>query len=79
MSALVMDGAEIGAGSIVGAGAMLTKGTRIPPGSLVLGAPAKVVRLLTVSEQKSIEALAAKYVSVGKYYLDRRGSSDERV
>jgi carbonic anhydrase/acetyltransferase-like protein (isoleucine patch superfamily) len=73
MSALVMDGAEIGAGSIVGAGALVTKGTRIPPGSLVLGAPAKVVRLLTVSEQKGIEALAAKYVVVGKYYLERKG------
>src|ERR1700676_1276337 len=70
MNAVVMDGAEVGAGSIIGAGALLTKGTRIPPGSLVLGAPAKVVRLLTVSEQKSIEALAAKYVVVGRYYLE---------
>jgi gamma-carbonic anhydrase len=72
MNALVMDGAEIGAGSIVGAGALLTKGTRFPPGSLVLGAPAKVVRLLTVTEQKSIEDLAAKYVAVGRYYLAKR-------
>ena len=72
MSAVIMDGAEVGAGSIVGAGALLTKGTSVPPGSLVLGSPAKVVRLLTASEQKSIEELAAKYVSVGKYYLERK-------
>jgi gamma-carbonic anhydrase len=70
MNALVMDGAEIGAGSIIGAGALVTKETRIPPGSLVLGSPAKVVRLLTVGEQKSIEDLSAKYVVVGRYYLE---------
>ena len=72
MSAVIMDGVEVGAGSIVGAGALLTKGTSVPPGSLVLGSPAKVVRLLTASEQKSIEDLAAKYVSVGKYYLEKK-------
>jgi carbonic anhydrase/acetyltransferase-like protein (isoleucine patch superfamily) len=70
MNALIMDGAEIGAGSMIGAGALVTKETRIPPGSLVLGSPAKVVRLLTASEQKSIEDLSAKYVVVGKYYLE---------
>jgi gamma-carbonic anhydrase len=72
MSALVMDGAEIGAGSIIGAGALVTKGKRIPPGSLVLGSPAKVVRPLTADEQTSIEELAAKYVAVGRYYLAKR-------
>jgi gamma-carbonic anhydrase len=72
MSAVIMDGVEVGAGSIVGAGALLTKGTSVPPGSLVLGSPAKVVRLLTAGEQKSIEELAAKYVCVGKYYLERK-------
>jgi len=71
MNAVVMDGADVGAGSIIGAGALITKETRIPPGALVLGSPAKVVRLLTVGEQKGIEELAAKYVAVGKYYLAR--------
>jgi carbonic anhydrase/acetyltransferase-like protein (isoleucine patch superfamily) len=73
MNAVVMDGAEVGAGSIIGAGALLTKETRIPPGSLVLGSPAKVVRTLTTAEQKGIEELAAKYVAVGKYYLGKGG------
>jgi carbonic anhydrase/acetyltransferase-like protein (isoleucine patch superfamily) len=72
MNAVVMDGAEVGAGSIIGAGALLTKGTTIPPGSLVLGSPGKVVRRLTVDEQKGIEELAEKYVCVGRYYLERR-------
>jgi gamma-carbonic anhydrase len=72
MNAVVLDGAEVGSDSIIGAGALLTKETRVPPGSLVLGTPAKVVRPLTVAEQKSIEELAAKYVAVGKYYLAKR-------
>src|ERR1700688_3313355 len=57
MNAVVLDGAEVGSDSIIGAGALLTKETRVPPGSLVLGAPAKVVRPLTAAEQKSIEEL----------------------
>ena len=78
MNAIVMDGTEVGAGSIIGAGALVTKESRIPPGSLVLGSPAKIVRLLTAGEQKGIEELAAKYVSVGKYYLDRSQNSEVR-
>ena len=75
MNAIVMDGAEVGSGSIIGAGALVTKGTRIPPGSLVLGSPAKIVRPLTAAEQKGIEELAAKYVSVGKYYWGKEAAA----
>src|ERR1700722_10415624 len=44
MNATLLDGVEIGARCIIGAHALVTGGTKIPPGSLVLGAPAKVVR-----------------------------------
>jgi gamma-carbonic anhydrase len=71
MNAVVLDGAEVGTGSIIGAGALITKESKIPPGSLVLGAPGKVVRSLTNAEQKGIEELAAKYVAVGRYYIGR--------
>src|ERR1700689_2070081 len=47
MGAIILDGAEIGARSIIGAGALVTGGKKIPPGSLVLGSPAKVVRTLS--------------------------------
>jgi gamma-carbonic anhydrase len=68
MGATVMDGAEIGSGSIVGAHCLITKGTVIPPGSLVTGSPGKVVRRLTPGEIKGIEDLAAKYeVIAGRY------------
>src|SRR5712675_2158879 len=44
MGAVILDGAVIGRQSLIGAKALVTQGTKIPPGSLVLGAPAKVVR-----------------------------------
>jgi gamma-carbonic anhydrase len=49
---------------------LITKETIIPPGSLVLGSPGKVVRSLAIDEQKGIEKLAAKYVAVAKYYKE---------
>ena len=66
MGAIILDGAEIGARSIIGAGALVTKGKVIPPGSLVMGAPAKVVRTLDQTEQLAIKAWAEKYVEVAK-------------
>ena len=42
--AMVLDGARIGEGCLIGAGAIVTPNKEIPPGSVVLGAPGKVVR-----------------------------------
>ena len=44
MGAIILDGAEIGARSIIGAGTLVTGGTKIPPGSLVVGSPGRVRR-----------------------------------
>lgn len=55
MSSTVMNGAVIGTGSIVGAGALVTQGTQIPPNSMVLGSPAKVVRETTEQERAGID------------------------
>ena len=68
MGAIVLDGAEIGARSIVGAGALVTGGKKIPPGSLVLGSPARVVRQLTLEEQAGIKLWAEKYVALSRAY-----------
>ena len=62
MSATVLDGAVIGDHCIVGAGALVTKGTVVPPGSMVVGAPAKVLRVLTVAEKAGVRRYAEKYV-----------------
>ncbi len=71
MGAIVLDGAVIGERSIVGAGAVVTGGTEIPPGSLVLGTPAKVVRTLSLDEQQGVKYWAEKYVTQSRKYLAR--------
>jgi len=73
MGAIVLDGAEIGARSIIGAGALVTQHKQIPPGSLVLGSPAKVVRALDHEEQLSIKSWAEKYVEVSRKYRENNG------
>jgi len=69
MGAIVLDGAVIGAQSLIGAKALVTQGTKIPPGSLVLGAPAKVVRKLTPKERAGLKHWADKYVANAAYCL----------
>jgi carbonic anhydrase/acetyltransferase-like protein (isoleucine patch superfamily) len=68
MQSTILDQAVIGAGSVVGAGALVTARTVIPPRSLVLGAPAKVVRALTAEDEAFHRALAAKYVRLKENY-----------
>jgi carbonic anhydrase/acetyltransferase-like protein (isoleucine patch superfamily) len=74
MGAVILDGAIIGRQSIIGAKALVTQGARIPPGSLVLGAPGKVVRKLTREERAGLKWWAQKYVDNGAYCL-RHGIS----
>jgi carbonic anhydrase/acetyltransferase-like protein (isoleucine patch superfamily) len=69
MGAVILDGVVIGKQSIIGAKALVTQGTKIPPGSLVLGAPAKVVRKLTKEERAGLKWWAQKYVDNGAYCL----------
>jgi len=71
MGAIVLDGAEIGARSIVGAGALVTGGRKFPPGSLILGSPAKVVRVLLPEEQTGIRVWADRYVQLSRDYIAR--------
>ena len=71
MGAIVLDGAEIGARSIIGAGAVVTGGKIFPPGSLILGTPAKVVRALTLDEQAGIRTWADRYVTLSREYIAR--------
>ena len=68
MGAVVLDGAVIGAGSLVGAGALVTGNTVVPPRSLVLGSPARVVRSLTDAEVERNRANAAHYVRMAAMY-----------
>jgi gamma-carbonic anhydrase len=71
MGATILDGAEIGARCIIGAGALVTGGKKISPGSMVLGAPAKVVRQLSQQEQAGIRVWAERYVTLSRKYRER--------
>lgn len=71
MGAIVLDGAEIGERSIIGAGALVTGGTIIPPGSLALGSPAKVVRTLCLDDQSKVKTWALKYVVQSRKFMAR--------
>ncbi|TMQ12589.1 MAG: gamma carbonic anhydrase family protein [Deltaproteobacteria bacterium] len=75
MGATILDGARIGRGSLVGAGALVTPGTDIPPDSLVLGAPARVVRPVNAREREQIEYGAVHYVELARRYLAGDGES----
>ena len=72
MGAVILDGAVIGKQSIIGAKALVTQGMKVPPGSLVLGAPAKVIRKLTKKERAMIKWLAEHYVDNGAYCLKHK-------
>ena len=61
IQATVLDGASVGEGSIIGAGAVVPAGRDIPPHSLVLGMPGRVVRTLDPSAAEMHAALAGKY------------------
>ncbi len=66
MGATVLDGAVIGARSIVGANALVPQRFECPAGSLVYGSPAKVVRALSAEEQGGLRKWAEKYVEVAR-------------
>ena len=68
IGAVVLNGARIGRNCIVGAGALVTEGKEFPDNSLILGAPAKVVRQLTEAQIAGLKASAAHYVNNGRRY-----------
>lgn len=71
MGATVLDGARISARSIVGANSLVPQRFTCPPGSMVYGSPAKVVRPLTDAEQASLRPWAEKYVAVATAHAAR--------
>lgn len=71
MGAVLLDGVEVEDDCIVGAGTLLTPGTRVPAGSMVLGSPGRVKRLLTDEERAFLQTSAANYVSLARTYQER--------
>jgi carbonic anhydrase/acetyltransferase-like protein (isoleucine patch superfamily) len=74
MGAILLNGATVGADSIVAAGSLVPEGAVIPPRSLAMGSPAKVRRPLSDAEVASILEYSGNYV---KYRLDYMGNDGE--
>jgi len=68
MKAVVLDGAVVGSGSIIGAGAVVKEGMVIPPRSLAVGLPAKIVKALDDEAVLGLRTHAEKYVKLWKEF-----------
>jgi carbonic anhydrase/acetyltransferase-like protein (isoleucine patch superfamily) len=73
MGAIVLNGARVGADSIVAAGSLVPEGVVIPPRSLAMGSPAKVRKTLSEADVASIREYSANYV---RYRLDYMVTDD---
>ncbi len=71
IGAIVLNGVRVGTGSIIGAGAVVTK--NVPPGSLVVGLPSKVVRQLTDTEITELIEHAEKYHQLALLHAANNG------
>jgi carbonic anhydrase/acetyltransferase-like protein (isoleucine patch superfamily) len=70
MGAVLLGGSKIGSESIIAAGAVVKEGAEIPPRSLVVGVPARVVREVTDAEVAMICASAQGYIDKIAQYLE---------
>lgn len=76
IKAVILNGAKIGKNCLIGAGAFIGEGKEIPDGSLVLGAPGKVVRQLSAEQIKGINRIADHYVQNFKRFRQELQADD---
>jgi carbonic anhydrase/acetyltransferase-like protein (isoleucine patch superfamily) len=71
MGSILLSGSRIGAGSLIGAGALVREGQVIPPASLAVGSPARVIGAVTEAHAQSIRTGTEHYVALSRSYLAR--------
>ncbi|MFH1978657.1 MAG: gamma carbonic anhydrase family protein [Candidatus Aenigmatarchaeota archaeon] len=72
MGAILLNGCKIGKNSVIGAGAVVMENAVIPPQSLAVGIPAKVIRKLTEQDIQKIKENAQEYVKLTEQYLKQK-------
>lgn len=77
MGTILLDGVEIGENAFIGAGSLVPPGKVIPPNTLALGRPAKVIRNLSEADLKEMARIRESYVEKAKYYLAETNLSKE--
>ena len=68
MGAILLNSVQVGSGSIIGAGAVCREGMVVPPNSLVVGVPGKVIRETTDDERARIARAVASYLALQKLH-----------
>jgi carbonic anhydrase/acetyltransferase-like protein (isoleucine patch superfamily) len=68
IGARLLGGCEVGEECLIAAGAVVTEGRRIPPGSVVMGVPGKVVRPITAAEVERTHTICAHYLELAQRY-----------
>ena len=68
MGSILLNNVRVGTGTIIAASTLVPEGTSVPPGSLFMGHPGKLVRALTPQDIESIEGYAARYVEYAQTY-----------
>ncbi len=68
IGAVVLNGAKIGKNCIIGAKALITENTEIPDGSLVVGAPGRVIRQLKEEAIANVHRISVNYVERWKRF-----------
>jgi carbonic anhydrase/acetyltransferase-like protein (isoleucine patch superfamily) len=71
MGAVLLSGARIGTGSLIGASALVREGQHIPPGSIAVGAPARVVGPVSEAHRAAIQRGWVHYVALSRNYMER--------
>ncbi len=68
IGAIVLNGAKIGNNCLVGAGALVTEGKEFPDGAMIIGSPAKAVRMLSPEQIEGLKMSAQHYISNANRY-----------
>jgi carbonic anhydrase/acetyltransferase-like protein (isoleucine patch superfamily) len=68
MGSIVMNGARIGRNSVVGAGSVITEGKTFPENSLIIGAPARVIRTMEPAQIEAMGGAARSYMRRGPQF-----------
>jgi len=68
MGAIVLNGARVGERALVGSGAVVAEGKIVPPRTLYLGVPGRVIRELSDADLARLEESAQHYVTLGRRY-----------
>ena len=69
MGATLLSGTDIGEECLIAAGTLVPEGRRIPPRSVVMGMPGKVVRSITADEVRRTQGICAHYLEQAQHYV----------